>query len=283
MSFTGTPDEGSVALVSTSNTPKISGEEQIGQPQYFSGFSTAHVTDGRGDKKTFQLSTSVQSNGSKITATADAQYSSSVLAGAVVNWLKVGAYDRDFQAGISTVVSQQLNKGFVLKGFVNTVQFAKGFNSKPNVVAWISGIKLVNPSTWSIKVSATAITTGGFDISIDGPAQDIDALDVTWIAYPASRGHITSGELSFSSPVPVLETGDQVETFRSTRLESPPRILLGVSGFEIVNKNGKFDLEVTTSGVTPAQFNWKASVKDGAGSPKTLVSLTAAYVAVVDL
>lgn len=172
-------------------------------------------------------------------------WSDSVMYSAACTWLPICKPDRDFQHGNVAIGHDRL---------VRKITFGQEYASTPKVVVWLNGFDVESNTDWKFSVDATYVTRRGFTLKgvVWGGTQLYgDGMEVSWIAYPASRPNIDSGRFFTSE----LRNWQNVRHEHSKAVsfdkpfDRPPRVYFALNRIDLTNK-GNMSLKAYVENVT---------------------------------
>jgi len=130
------------------------------------------------------------------------------------------------------------------------------FTSPPKVIVWLKRLEMSHKENWCINVTASDVSARGFQLNINTWGRSrVFAADVTWMAYPADSTKILSGVVGGGMPGSVRQEKSYEGVISFPELETKPKVLLGLSGFDI-----KCDLNLSIQtkvwNVSSTGMNW---------------------------
>lgn len=142
------------------------------------------------------------------------------------------------------------------------INFAKPFSAPPKVVTWLQALNMNKDKHWRIRVYATDIDSNGFTVHADTWGDSIlYSAGVTWLAYPADRPGVTSGNFDTQEVrpwnKPQLENSG-FKSFGGTTFSKVPKVIMALD-FLDYDHSRNLRVRASTSSVTKYGLTWYLS------------------------
>lgn len=167
-------------------------------------------------------------------------------------------------------------------GYTDTV-FNQPFETEPEVVVWISGLRLAKKDIVNISVSVSRISRLSFSVKVT-PHSDyyIDEalmdLKITWVAYKKGMSGISSGRVSSEdirpASEPQLHDRGWAEFSKEASFTRAPRVMVGLNGFSFKAQDD-VRVGVEAANINTHGFLWKAD----SWSTSVMYSVGVSYIA----
>ncbi|KAF8594579.1 hypothetical protein BDV93DRAFT_565266 [Ceratobasidium sp. AG-I] len=166
-----------------------------------------------------------------------------VLYSAGCTWLDVCKHDRDFQFG--TYAASDLG-GNSCKSSPQ-ISFDRPYAKQPKMVVWIQDLDVSNSDNCRIKTYASNVTTTGFTLNVETWGNTkVNSAKVTWVAHPASRSNIASGEFHTNADRTSYKQTEKKEHSQDVNFETFEGIPDVYVGFYCIDTSKGYNLRLKT-------------------------------------
>lgn len=160
------------------------------------------------------------------------------------------------------------------------ITFARPYPSTPQMVIWLNSVDLANDKNVRVRAFATDIASDGFTLHLDTWSDSrLYSAGASWIAFPANKEGVTSGNFSTSDvrdpSKPQLQNKKAIKYTDAKKFKAAPQVLAGINAIDI-DRSSNVRISVTSDGITNSGFTWHID----AWSDSVLYSAGAAYLAI---
>lgn len=175
------------------------------------------------------------------------------------SWLELDPNDTNFQSGRHRTNQENFGSS-PPSSPPREITFSHAYSTPPHVLVWLSSLQACSAGHWSIKASASNVTTTGFTLHTTTPINT--ALVAEWVAYPAGLLGVVSG--TFSTSDNELGPCEGKTVFRSGAFQTPPRVFFAISELTSTPETD-MALTVSTANITADGMTWKFDTLQGNG------------------